>query len=87
MPHTSSAAKRLRQDEKRRFRNRAAKKSIKVQTKTLLAAVKDGDADAIKAEFKSAIRKLDKAAAKGVVHRNMAARKISQFARLIAAGK
>ena len=42
MPHTRSAEKRLRQNEKRQARNRAAKKAIRVQIKKFMAAVKDG---------------------------------------------
>ncbi len=87
MPHTRSAEKRLRQNTKRRLRNRAAKKAIKVQIKSLLAAVKSGQSDAIQTEFRAAMRKLDKAAAKLVVHPNLAARKKVQLARLITAAK
>ena len=82
MPHTRSAEKRLRQNEKRRQRNRAAKKAIKLQFKSFVAAVKTGTGDAA-AEFTQAVKKLDKAAAKRVVHPNLAARKKSQLAKLI----
>ena len=82
MPHTRSAKKSLRQDEKRRLRNRAAKKAIKVQIRTFVSALDGSDAAA---EFKAAIRKLDKAAAKRVIHPNAAARKKSQLARQLAA--
>ena len=84
MPHTKSAEKSLRQGEKRRLRNRAAKKAIRVQIKSFVAALGGGDAAA---EFKAAIRKLDKAAAKRVIHPNAAARKKSQLARKLAAKK
>jgi small subunit ribosomal protein S20 len=82
MPHTRSAEKSLRQDEKRRFRNRAAKKAIKGQIRSFQTALDGGDAAA---ELKAAIRKLDKAAAKRVIHPNAAARKKSQLARQLAA--
>lgn len=85
MPHTKSAEKRNRQNEKRRLRNRAAKKAIRVQIKSLQEAVKSGNPDEVQAEFKKAVRRLDKAAAKRVVHPNLAARKKSQLARLITA--
>ena len=87
MPHTSSAEKRQRQNDKRRLRNRAAKKAIKGQLKNLLDAIKDGSPDVVQTEFKAAVRKLDKAAAKRVVHPNLAARKKSQLARLISTKK
>jgi small subunit ribosomal protein S20 len=87
MPHTKSAEKRLRQNEKRQARNRAAKKAIRVQIKKFMAAVKDGNPDAVKTEFRVAVRNLDKAASKRVVHPNLAARKKSQLAKMIAAKK
>ena len=86
MPHTSSAKKRLRQTEKRREHNRDIMKQIKVQIKSLLKLVKDqaSTPEAVGTQFKAAIRRLDKAAAKNVIHPNQAARKKSQLARLIA---
>jgi small subunit ribosomal protein S20 len=81
MPHTKSAKKSLRQDEKRRLRNRAAKKGIRTQIRTFTSALGGEQAAA---ELKAAIRKLDKAAAKRVIHPNAAARKKSQLARLFA---
>ena len=83
MAHTKSAEKRQRQDEKRRLRNRAAKKAIKGQVKKFLAALAEGAPEARQAEFRLAVKKLDKAAAKRVVHPNLAARKKSQLARLL----
>ena len=83
MPHTPSAKKALRQDAKRRLRNRAAKKAIKIQVKKVTEPVKNASLDSLRAELKLAIKKLDKAAAKRVIHPNTAARKKSQLARLI----
>jgi small subunit ribosomal protein S20 len=82
MPHTKSAKKRLRQNEKRRQRNRAAKKAIKLQLKKVLAAAA-GPAEQFQKEYNLAARKLDRAAAKRVIHPNLAARKKSQLARLL----
>lgn len=81
MPHTSSAEKALRQTEKRRERNRATKKAIKQQIKKFLGTLKDGSTEQKQAEFKLCVKKLDKAAAKRVIHKNAAARKKSQLAR------
>jgi small subunit ribosomal protein S20 len=81
MPHTHTAKKRGRQSVKRRLRNRAVKKAIKIQVKNVVDAVK-GPADKLQAELKAAIKRLDKAAAKHVIHRNTAARRKSQLARL-----
>ena len=82
MPHTSSAKKRLRQSAKRRLANRAAMKGIRVQTKKAAEAVKAGGAPA-QAELRAAIRKLDKAASKRVIHPNTAARRKSKLAKLL----
>jgi small subunit ribosomal protein S20 len=74
MPNTKSAKKRLRQSLERRTRNRAVKSSLKTQIKKVLSAVEGGDAAASSEEFRAAAKKLDQAAAKGVIHRNKAAR-------------
>lgn len=88
MPHTKSAEKALRQTEKRRLHNRAVKKAMKVQIKKFLASLKDGTPEQRLTEFKAAAKKLDKAAAKRIIHKNTAARKKSQLARqLTAVGK
>ncbi len=83
MPHTKSAKKSLRQTEKRRLHNRAIKKAIKTQIKKVEEVAESGPLDQLKKEFTIAVKKLDKAAAKRVVHANLAARKKSQLARLV----
>jgi small subunit ribosomal protein S20 len=82
MPHTPSAKKRLRQIAKRRLRNRATKKAIRIQIKKFETAAKQGPGEQTQAELLQAIKKLDKAAARRVIHPNAAARKKSQLARL-----
>jgi small subunit ribosomal protein S20 len=81
MPHTSSAKKALRQDAKRRDRNKAVKKAIKGQLKKFTAALTEGTPEQKQAEFIAAVKKLDKAAARRVIHPNAVARKKSQLAR------
>ena len=81
MPHTKSAKKSLRQDQKRRDRNRAVKKGLRTELKKFLTAVKAGNMDVAKTEFVAVVKKLDKAAARRVIHPNAAARKKSQLAR------
>jgi small subunit ribosomal protein S20 len=83
MPHTPSAKKSLRQTAMRRLRNRTAKKAIKIQVKKLIEPAKDATLDQLKLDLKVAIKKLDKAAAKRVIHPNTAARKKSQLTRLL----
>jgi small subunit ribosomal protein S20 len=83
MPHTKSAKKRLRQNEKRRSHNRAMKSQIKTQIKRVLTAAEDGTVEDLQKEYNVAAKKLDHAAAKRVIHPNLAARKKSQLAGLI----
>ena len=85
MPHLKTAKKRLRQDIKRRAHNRATMKALKKQLKAVIevAGDKAASVDSLKKEATAAIKKLDKAAAKRVIHPNMAARKKSQIARMI----
>lgn len=80
MPNTKSAAKRLRQNVKRRGRNRAVKHTIKTHCKRVLKALAEGNAELAKAEFRLATKKIDQAAAKGVIHKNKAARLKSRLA-------
>ena len=74
MPHTPSAAKRLRKSEKRRRQNRAAAKKVKAVRRTVDAALKAGDAAKTQGEFKTTQAALDRAATKGYIHPNKAAR-------------
>jgi small subunit ribosomal protein S20 len=83
MPHTRSAKKNVRKIEARNLRNRAAKSAIKTQIKKFMDLVKSGSPDVLQTEFKIAAKKLDKAAAKRVIHPNQAARKKSQLARML----
>lgn len=78
MPHTKSAKKNLRKSEKRRLRNRAVKRTIKTYIKRFEAAL-DGPIEALQQEYNLAAKKLDKAAAKRIIHPNLAARKKSQL--------
>jgi small subunit ribosomal protein S20 len=81
MPNTPSAIKRLRQSEKRRLRNRVAKKIIKTFTKRTLAAAAAREFDKAEADFRTATAKIDKAGAHRVLHPNTAARRKSKLAR------
>jgi small subunit ribosomal protein S20 len=83
MPHTKSAKKRLRQNEKARLRNRATKSALKTQIKKVLATAQAGTLDDLRKQYNLAAKKLDRAAAKRVIHPNLAARKKSQLARVL----
>jgi small subunit ribosomal protein S20 len=80
MPHTRSAKKNQRKSEKRRLHNRAVKRTIKTHLKRFLAAV-EGPVEKLREEYNLAAKKLDKAAAKRIIHPNLAARKKAQMAR------
>jgi len=74
MPNTRSAAKRLRQNEKLQKRNKSTKSAMKTQIKSVLAAVAAGDLEKAELEYRDASRKLDRAGAKGIIHKNKASR-------------
>jgi len=83
MPHTRSASKNLRKAEKRRLYNKAVLRDVKIQVKKFAEVAESGSVDQLKAEYNEAARELDKAAARNVIHRNLAARKKSQLARKV----
>ena len=87
MPNTRSGSKRLRQNKVRQARNKAQKSAMKTQVKTVLAAVSAGDFEKADTEYRLAAKKLDRAGAKGVVHRNTAARQKSRLAAAIRKAK
>jgi len=87
MPNTKSTAKRLRQDEVRKARNRSVKSALKTQVKKVASAVQEGNLEKAEAQFRLAAKKLDQAGAKNVMHKNAAARKKSRLQRMIVKAK
>lgn len=81
MPHTKSAAKRQRQSETRRKRNRLVAKAIKVKRKAVAEGLTAGDAAKTADAVKAAQQTLDRAASKGYIHPNKAARLKSRIAK------
>ena len=81
MANIKSQIKRNRQNEKRRLRNRAVRSEVATRTKAALAAAEGDDADATEQAVRAAIKRIDKAAAKGVMHKNTAARRKSRLVR------
>ena len=84
MANIKSQIKRNRQNEKRRLRNRAVRSELRTREKAAIAAAGgDGEAEALR----QTIKRIDKAASKGVIHKNTAARKKSRLtARIKALG-
>ena len=83
MPHTRSAKKQLRKGEKRRLHNKSVKRTIKTEVKKFVDLAESGSVEQLKAQFALTSKKLDKAAAKRIVHPNLAARKKSQLAKVL----
>jgi len=80
MPKTSSAKKRMKQNEKRRIRNRTIRAATRTQVKKVLTALAAGDAERVQKEFTLTQKHLDKAVSKGVFHPNTVSRKKSNLA-------
>ena len=78
MPNIRSAAKRMRQNEKRRIRNRVYRGRARTFIKKAQAAMAAGDLEEARDQSALAIKALDKAAQKGVIHKNNAARRKSR---------
>ena len=82
MANIKSQIKRNRQNEKRRLRNRTVRSEVYTRTKAALDAVEHDD-EAADETLRLAIKRIDKAAAKGVIHKNTAARRKSRLVREI----
>ena len=81
MAHSLSAKKRIRQNLKRRARNRWRKDQIKTSEKAFLDAVHDGDVSKAQETYRAITKTLDKVADSGTIHKNAAARKKSRLAK------
>src|SRR3954471_18282805 len=86
MPNIKQQKKRVRIAAEERLENLRYRSTIKTLTKRLRSAVDEGDATRIADEHRELVRWIDKAAARGALHRNAAARKKSQAAKLISGG-
>jgi small subunit ribosomal protein S20 len=75
-----SQIKRNKQNEGRRLRNKAVKSELKTAVRTFREAAASGDADTATTAMRSASKLLDKAASKGVIHKNQAANRKSAMA-------
>ena len=77
MANIKSQIKRNRQNEARRQRNKAVKSSLKTHVRKFREAADAGDVDRAAEAMRTACRELDKAASKGVIHKNQAANRKS----------
>ena len=77
MAHSRSAKKRVRQTELRRNRNRAGRSAMNTAIKKFEGALKSGEQ--VEQELSQTVKTIDKAAARGIIHRNAAARRKSRL--------
>jgi small subunit ribosomal protein S20 len=83
MPNIQQQKKRVRTAAKQRLENLHYRSTAKTLARRLEEAVRDGDQNRIAAEHRELVRLLDRAAARGAMHRNTAARRKARAARLI----
>jgi small subunit ribosomal protein S20 len=79
LANTKSALKRMRQTEKRRQRNRKVRTETRTYIKRARVQIEAGELEAAQQSVAQAVRALDKAAEKGILHRNNAARRKSRL--------
>ena len=85
MANIKSQIKRNKQNEKRRLRNKAVKSSLKTAIRKFREAAEQGNVEEAVVLMRAASRQLDKAASKGVIHKNQAANRKSAIAQRAAA--
>ncbi|MGH9306171.1 MAG: 30S ribosomal protein S20 [Acidimicrobiales bacterium] len=85
MANIASQKKRNRQNERLRLRNKAVRSEVKTRVKTAVADAEAG-ADTRAEALRIAVKRLDKAGAKGIIHKNQAANRKSRLMRRVAVG-
>jgi small subunit ribosomal protein S20 len=83
MPNIKQQKKRVRTAAAERLQNLRYRSTVKTLTRRLERAVADGDRDQTAARHRELVRWIDRAAAKGSLHKNTASRKKAQAARLL----
>ena len=83
MPNIKSAKKRVLVTKTKTLQNKIFRTQLKTDIKKYQAAVAEGNTEAAQATYKAAVKKIDQAAARGIIHKNAAARKKSQFTKAI----
>lgn len=79
MPNIKSAKKRVLIAKGNNERNKADKSALKTTLKKFEAAVTEGNREQADSAYQAAVQSIDKAAGKGILHKNAAARKKSQI--------
>ena len=83
MPNIKSAKKRVKVTATKTMQNKIFRTQMKTAMKKYEAAVEAGDAALAQETYKAAVKKIDQAAARGIIHKNAAARKKSQFTKAL----
>ena len=83
MPNIKSQVKRVKTNEKRRQFNASYKASMRTAIKIVEVAIENQNVEAAKEAYNTANKKLDKAVAKGICHKNFAARQKSRLSKKI----
>ncbi|MCH7686991.1 MAG: 30S ribosomal protein S20 [Planctomycetes bacterium] len=83
MPNTKNAKKDLRQNRTRRLRNRSHRSALRTVIKDARIKAAGDDPEAAQAAFRLAVKRLDQAAAKHLIHKNKAARTKSRLSKLL----
>jgi small subunit ribosomal protein S20 len=86
MANIKSQIKRNRQNEKARLRNKAVRSELKTRTKRALSAAEKGAENSVEMT-REAVKRIDMAASKGVIHKNTAARRKSRLMKRTAASQ
>ncbi len=84
MPNIKSAKKRVLVSQKKALQNKSTKSALKTTIKKYEAAIAAGDAAAARTLYPEVVKATDRAAAKGLLHKNNAARKKSRYTALLA---
>ncbi|MEA5155091.1 30S ribosomal protein S20 [Raineyella sp.] len=85
MANIKSQQKRIKTNEKARQRNKAVKSALRTYTRRFSEAVEAGETEKAQQAARAALRQLDKAVTKGVIHKNQAANRKSAIAKKAAA--
>ncbi len=83
MAHSRSAKKRIRQTERRTIANRSRTSRLRTFLKKVETAIASSDKETARAAFAEVQPELMRGASKGIVHRNMVARKLSRLSKRI----
>jgi small subunit ribosomal protein S20 len=84
MPNIKQQKKRVRSAARQRLENLRYRSTVKTMTRRLESAVASGETERVDAEHRDLVRWIDRAAARGALHRNTAARRKAHAARIIA---